>query len=36
MEVNRQGQKFAGAVGEGGLAHSDDTLRGAIEPKWRT
>ena len=31
-----QGEKFAGAVGEGGPAHPDDTLRGAIQLRWRT
>ena len=25
-----------GAVGEGGPTHSDDTLRGALQPRWRT
>ena len=25
-----------GAVGEGGSAHSDDTLRGALQLRWRT
>ena len=25
-----------GAVGEGGPAHPDDTLRGALQPRWRT
>ena len=25
-----------GAVGEGGSAHPDDTLRGALQPRWRT
>ena len=25
-----------GAVGEGGPAHPDDTLRGALQLKWRT
>ena len=24
------------AVGEGGPAHPDDTLRGALQPRWRT
>ena len=24
-----------GAVGEGGPAHPDDTLRGALQPGWR-
>jgi len=28
--------KRTGAVGEGGLAYSDDTLRGALQPRWRT
>ena len=26
----------AGAVGEGGPAHPDDILRGALQPRWRT
>ena len=25
-----------GAVGEGGPAHPDDTLRRALQPRWRT
>ena len=25
-----------GAVGEGGSAHPDDTLRGVLQPRWRT
>ena len=25
-----------GAVGEGGLAHPDDTCGGALQPRWRT
>ena len=25
-----------GAVGEGSPAHPDDTLRGALQPRWRT
>jgi len=25
-----------GAVGEGGSAHPDDTLRLALQPRWRT
>ena len=25
-----------GAVDEGGPAHPDDTLRGALQPRWRT
>ena len=25
-----------GAVGEGGPTHPDDTLRGALQPGWRT
>ena len=25
-----------GDVGEGGPAHLDDTLRGALQPRWRT
>ena len=36
MEMKMQGQKLAGAVGKGGPAHLDDTLRGAIQPNWRT
>ena len=28
-------QKTA-AVGEGGLAYTDDTLREALQPRWRT
>ena len=36
MEMQMQGQKLAGAVTEGGPAHPDDTLRGAIQPNWRT
>ena len=26
----------AGAVGEGGTTHPDDTLRGVLQPRWRT
>ena len=25
-----------GTVGEGGPAHQDDTLRGVLQPRWRT
>ena len=25
-----------GAVDEGGPAHPDDTLRGALQPRWKT
>ena len=25
-----------GAIGEGGPAHPDDTLRGVLQPGWRT
>ena len=25
-----------GAVGEGGPAHPDDTLRGVLQPRWKT
>ena len=27
---------LTGAVGEGGPAHPDDTLRGTLLPRWRT
>ena len=30
------GRERTGAVGEGGPAHPDDTLRGAHQQRWRT
>ena len=29
-------QQRTGIVAEGGTAHPDDTLRGALQPGWRT
>ena len=30
------GRERTGAVGEGGPAHPDDTLRGGLQQRWRT
>ena len=36
MIVLDHGRGYIGAVGEGGPAHLDLTLGGALHPKWRT